>query len=299
MDSASIRRDTVGQLHTAVRARGECRGTFGELLQGVLPDNRHFLVTLPITTRSVVEFEPSPTDHIAARADHKSKSCRAVRDYLQLLGLPPGGILHFDSALPVGKGLASSSADMVAAIRAAAACYCREAAPELIELILRFIEPTDGVMYDGIVSFYHREVMLDEKLGAVPHFAILSVDRGGECDTLQFNRVRREIPATTRGEYDMLLSRMKAAIREGDVRTMGTIATRSCELSQATNPHPHFEALRSIGAEIDALGTVATHSGTCIGLLLDATRTSATMQAAYAIEQLAARGIETRQFTTA
>ncbi|WP_322047732.1 GHMP kinase [Paraburkholderia sp. J67] len=303
MDTASLQQDSLRQPDCATRTRGECPGTFGELLQGVLPDNRHFLVTLPIAARSVVEFEPAPTDRITASIGHKTKSCRAVQDFLRIFGMPPGGVLHFMSGLPVGKGLASSSSDMVAAIRAAAKHYRLEAAPEIIELILRFIEPTDGVMYDGIVSFFHREVMLDEKIGPAPRFTIVSADRGGECNTLQFNRIRRETPPVVQQEYAELLERLKTAVRAHDMRSIGVIATRSCELSQTANPHPHLGVMQKLCADLGALGLVATHSGTCLGLLLDANtkraEREAAQQASIALDRLAWHGIETRQFTTA
>jgi uncharacterized protein involved in propanediol utilization len=299
VDTVSEQQDLSRPPDAAARARGECPGTFGELLQGVLPDNRHFLVTLPIAARSVVEFEPAGTDRITASIGHKTKSCRAVQCFLGMFGMPPGGVLHFMSGLPVGKGLASSSSDMVAAIRAAARHYRLDAAPELIELILRFIEPTDGVMYDGIVSFFHREVMLEEKIGPTPRFTIVSADRGGECNTLQFNSIRRETPAAVQQEYAELLDRLKGAVRAHDLRTIGAIATRSCELAQTANPHPHLGVMQKLCADLDALGLVATHSGTCLGLLLDAGTSQPQPQAALALERLAWHGIETRQFTTA
>ncbi|KVE95202.1 GHMP kinase [Burkholderia vietnamiensis] len=278
--------------------RGECHGTFGELMQGVLPDNRHFLVTLPVNLKSVVEFEITDADRVAVDVGFKTKACRAVQDYLRLHGLPPGGMLHFKSMFAVGKGLASSSADMVAAIRAAAYAYGRTPAPETIESILRAIEPTDGVMYDGVVSFYHREVKLDERLGKTPALVIVSADRGGECDTIEFNRKKRDPSAEVRDEYRGMLMRMKAAVRAQDLRELGEISTRSCQLSQAFNPHPHIDVLRKLRAETDALGLVATHSGTCVGLLYDANAPETATAAAYAQARLQVRRIESIQYTT-
>ncbi|KGB92166.1 MULTISPECIES: GHMP kinase [Burkholderia] len=278
--------------------RGECHGTFGELMQGVLPDNRHFLVTLPVNLKSVVEFEITGSDHVAVDVRFKTKACRAVQDYLRLHDLPPGGMLHFKSMFAVGKGLASSSADMVAAVRAAAYAYGRTPAPETIESILRFIEPTDGVMYDGIVSFFHREVKLDERLGKTPPLVIVSADRGGECDTIEFNRKRRDPSAEVCDEYSRMLARMKTAVRDLDLPQLGEIATRSCELSQSFNPHPHIGILRTLRNETNALGLVATHSGTCVGLLYDANAAETGASAAHAQARLHAHRIESIQYTT-
>jgi len=280
------------------RAAGECNGTFGELLQGVLPGERHFLVTLPVNLKSIVEFEPMLIDSVVATAASKTKSCRAVRDYLRLCGSRRGGRLHFRSTFPVGKGFASSSADMVAAIRAAACAYGLVASPETIEAVLRGIEPTDGVMYDGIVSFYHREVRLDERLGATPGLVIVAADRGGQCDTIEFNRIRRDTPGAMCLEYRDMLEGVKNALRTTDLRMLGTISSRSCELSQAFNPHPYIDTLRALRAETDALGLVATHSGTCIGLLYDALDTECSAKTEHTLRRLRALRIESYQYTT-
>ena len=92
--------------HLSPFPKGECHGTFGELMQGVLPDDRHFLVTLPVNLKSIVEFEITHSDHVAVDVGFKTKACRAVQDYLRLHDLPPGGMLHFKSMFAVGKGLA-------------------------------------------------------------------------------------------------------------------------------------------------------------------------------------------------
>lgn len=127
---------------------------------------------------------------------------------------------------------------------------------------------------------------------------IVSADRGGECDTIEFNRKKRDPSAEVRDEYRGMLMRMKAAVRAQDLRELGEIATRSCQLSQAFNPHPHIDVLRKLRAETDALGLVATHSGTCVGLLYDANAPETATAAAYAQARLQVRRIESIQYTT-
>src|SRR5690348_2801572 len=94
-------------------------GTFGELLQGALPDGTDFLVTMPIARWSTARFllEPSVSD-VHVRPAHKTKSRRLVEAMLGRYGVCGGGFLLLDSDLPEGKGLASSSADLVATARA-------------------------------------------------------------------------------------------------------------------------------------------------------------------------------------
>ncbi|MCR5942554.1 hypothetical protein FG152_17215 [Ochrobactrum sp. XJ1] len=137
----------------------------------------------------------------------------------------------------------------------------------MIEDSLRTIEPSDGVMYDGVVSFFHRDVSLDEKLGKLPRMIVVGVDRGGKCDTIQFNAQHREIAPQIKKQYMVLLSEMKRAIKTADERLIGKIATRSSELSQFSNPHPYYHLMRELQETTGAIGLVAAHSGTYLGLL--------------------------------
>src|SRR4029079_11819053 len=97
--------------------------------------------------------------------------------------------LELESNIPIGKGLASSSADLVATARAIDDCFKLGMSEEILKMFLRQIEPTDGVMYPGVVSFYHRQVQLREFLGQLPGLTIVSIDEGGEVDTVEFNKI--------------------------------------------------------------------------------------------------------------
>jgi L-threonine kinase len=66
-------------------------------------------------------------------------------------GLPGGGTLILQSRLPEGKGHASSSADLVATVRATDATGVTPTRRQ-IESMLATIEPSDGVMYSGVVE---------------------------------------------------------------------------------------------------------------------------------------------------
>jgi len=275
---------------------GECHGTFGELIQGVLPSGRHFLVTLPINVKSVVEYMATETRTVEANFHNKSKSVSAVKKYLQMHGLHPGGSLRFRLTFPAGKGLSSSSADMVASIRATANYFKLDASPEIIESILREIEPTDGVMYDGVVSYYHREARLEEKIGRAPRLVIISADRGGECNTIEFNKNKQSVSLEMKFEYEAMLAAIKHAILNNDLTLLGRLSTRSSELSQLSNPNPHFALMNQLRADTDALGIAATHSGTCLGLLYSIDDPEHLAKASLALNHLTSRDIDCNKF---
>lgn len=249
---------------------GKAFGTFGELLQGVMSEcDLDFLVTFPIAcfaratfisdfSRSDVEVSPS----------FKSKSKKTAELLLQKFDLHPGGRLVIESDIPVGKGLASSSADLVATARAISACFHLSLTEEQMEGVIRLIEPSDGVMYPGVVSFYHKRVQLREYIGTLPPLTVASLDEGGQVDTIQFNKIPKPYSAEEKKKFDRLLNTITKAIRDQDIEMIGNVATQSAILNQMLRPKKYLHDMIQICDEVDGLGILATHSGSCLGILL-------------------------------
>jgi L-threonine kinase len=245
-------------------------GTFGELLQGALPEESgDFLVTFPIQRYTRATFSVEPQDgSLSVSPPVKQKSLKLARLILEHYGLPCRGSLEVASDIPEGKGLASSSADLVATARALASCYDLPISYQQLEAFLRVIEPTDGVMYPGVVAFYHQKVTLKEFLGQLPPLTVVSIDEGGVVDTVEFNRRPKGYCAEERKEFLALLHGIKGCIERGDLEGLGRITTRSAVMNQRLNPKQNLEDLIEISREVGALGVVTAHSGTCVGVLL-------------------------------
>jgi uncharacterized protein involved in propanediol utilization len=260
-----------GQITGVLRGVGVSFGTFGEVMQGALPgDNTDFLVTLPISKWSMAEITLWPGDGpVRAEPSDKRKSLDAAQLALARFGVSCSGLLTVASTLPEGKGMASSSADLVATMRAIADALGVPLSPTTTEDLLRLIEPTDGLMYRDSVAFYHRRVELCRQLGPLPPLTIVGVDDGGQVDTVDFNASRLAITPGERREYAGLLDRLTIALPAGDIAEVGAVATRSALMNQARCPKRHLDGMLDISGQIDALGVVVAHSGTMTGLLLD------------------------------
>ncbi|MER5570666.1 kinase [Streptomyces goshikiensis] len=244
-------------------------GTFGELLQGALPDDGpDFLVTLPIARWATATFEyNSARDGVEVFPAAKSKA-RRVAETVLARAAGGGGTLTLSGSLPEGKGLASSSADLVATARAVGSALGTDMPPPLIEDLLRQIEPTDGVMYPGVVAFEHRNVALLARLGVLPPMTIVGIDEGGTVDTVAFNRIPKNFTAEERHEYARLLDEARTALRAGDVAAIGRVATRSAHLNQRLCRKRTLSAMTALSAEIGGVGVVTAHSGSTIGLMI-------------------------------
>ncbi|MDN4524099.1 kinase [Fictibacillus fluitans] len=250
--------------------QGSAFGTFGELLQGVRNDNdKDFLVTLPIAKFSHAAFTCIPTvDSLAIYPSNKLKSLNLANNILRHYNLPAGGHLYIHSNLPIGKGFASSSADLVAVIRAISDCFQIHIPLETAQSFLAEIEPTDGVMYEGVVSFYHREVELCKFIGQLPPLSIVGIDEGGIVDTVEFNRIPKNFSSVDKVYYEELLKDLTIAIESGNEEAIGRVSTISAMMHQKIRPKRTLNHVLAICEEVKGLGIAIAHSGTCIGILL-------------------------------
>ncbi|PEM18979.1 GHMP family kinase ATP-binding protein [Bacillus wiedmannii] len=247
----------------------ESNGTFGELLQGVLLNDKNFLVTLPIKLSSKALFFPdTKSSEVFVYPQRKEKVKMAVKLILKEININTGGTLIIDSNIPEGKGLASSSADISAALKAIlhASDYVIE--PKILEDIMRKIEPTDGIMYDECVSFYHKEVELHQKLGQLPSMLIIGIDEGGTVNTIDFNKGTTSYSFEEKVNFQKLISELEAAIFEQDLYKIGSISTRSSILNQKKLFKKNLDLFLEFNSLKSVCGTVVAHSGTMIGTIV-------------------------------
>jgi uncharacterized protein involved in propanediol utilization len=248
--------------------KGSCNGTFGELVQGVLGE-RPFLITLPIPTlRSEAVFIPNITDSEITGSRSNTKAIEACKKLVQWFGIKGGGHLHIHSNIPIGKGMASSSADIVAAIKAVAHSYSLPLTEDIISTIASEIEPTDGVMYDDVVAYDYLHGQLIERLGPMPPFVLIGIVAGGMVDTIQFNQLPKSYDWQERNKFLEAYELVKAGIRKKDLSFICKATTISANINQKILPKPYFSEFKRLSFECQG-GLIAAHSGTVLGILLD------------------------------
>lgn len=248
--------------------KGSCNGTFGELVQGIIGE-RPFLITLPIPSlRSHAVFFPDPAISEIRGPLSKVKAIKAGRLLLQWFGIEGGGFLEICSNIPIGKGLASSSADIVAAMRAVAQSYSLPLTKEIISTISAMVEPTDGVMYEQIVAYDYIHGELLESFGVLPPFTIVGIDTGGIVNTIKFNQVPKEYDRHDEKQFVKAYELVKKGCRESNLSFICKAATISARVNQKLLPKPVFNEFIKL-AQVYEGGIVIAHSGTMIGILID------------------------------
>lgn len=245
---------------------GFSAGTFGELVFGAI-DHTSFLITLPIPwgTRAVFVHDPRSSLEIWPAYRHKAR--RAVELLLAEWGKPIGGQMVIQSSLPIGKGMASSSADIVAACRACAAFFGRQLTSRDIARISAAIEPTDGIMYPGLVAFDPMRGVLLERLGSAPPAMIIGVLGHGRINTEDHHRQQEPYANSHQDRLKEALRLAREGIRGKNARLLGQAGRISAELEWERSGDPSIQSLLAI-AERENVGVVIAHSGTVRGFLV-------------------------------
>ncbi|MBO6720029.1 MAG: kinase [Rhizobiaceae bacterium] len=284
---------------------GRAMAHHGELLQGVFEgaDGRlhRGLITLPLAAQqSLVTFWPAGEDDIRTRPADRGKAARAAALTLEHLGFANvGGDLTIESDIPVGHGYGSSTADVMAAIRAAAAAAGATLRRSTIcRLAVEAEGASDAIAYgDQTVLFAHREGRILEHFGGeYPPLVVVGFRTGGArpIDTLSLPRARYDGQEIE--QFRVLRGLASHAIRQQDPRLIGRVATASARISQHHLAKPRFEAVAELARAHGACGVQVAHSGTLMGVLFDADEggvTTRTTALAKTLRQAGFKGIVT------
>ncbi len=250
---------------------GVCHGTLGELVQGPVIDEGELqigLISLPLQKYSWMHFVRDCAGDPAAELPDKSKCRRAITLYLDHYGLgrPTGHWLH-DSELLLGKGMASSTADIVACIRCLDRLFAQQSPLSLMADILRQVERSDSVFLDRYALYLSAQQKVLRCFDHDPQFHVCYIDEGGCVDTEAMSARLLAHYRTRLVDYERNLKHVVDAFEEGDRGTIARCATRSAELAQAVLPKRHLDAMLARFEHFGAAGIVVAHTGSLIGYL--------------------------------
>ena len=264
--------------------RGHCVAHHGELLQGVFAGPQGgtpALITLPCPAfEARALFDARPMSRLTVcpgrpggASDDYRKALAAARlalEHFREAGV--GGVLRLDSRIPRGRGLGSSTAEVIAVIRAVADALGRSLSGTAVaRLAVAAEEASDALMFDEPVLFASQHGAVLEYLpGTLPAFRVLGLDaepEGPGVDTLTFRR-----PAYDRDElacFELLRAAARRALRDADPRLLARVATASTRIDLRHRPNPVIAMLLERHQDWGAVGVQRAHSGTVTGLLFD------------------------------
>lgn len=252
-------------------------GHHGEILQGLFRDRdghtHRGLVTLPLPRRFVVATVRRREAGSALLVPrHKSKAGRAVELLLaDLQREPPPIELTLNSNIPEGYGLGSSTADVVASIRAVAKFMgTAVSAGDIFRLAVRAESASDSTMFGRRARLAcQREAILLERFSSrLPAFSLLSLNSAPDnpVNTLEFAPANYSAEETD--EFEELRKLLRRAIDRDRPDLLGNVATSSALINQRYLPQPNFDAILHVARRMKALGVQVAHSGRMVGIML-------------------------------
>lgn len=283
---------------------GVCHGTLGELYQGPLrsgPDPDIAVVSFPVDRYSWVYFTPDAAPSVpppgspppprpealpgpapeagpAVPAPEAvtgprpgplgEKTRHAVRLLLERTGrtLPPGRLSAY-SELTVGAGMASSTADIVAALRCLFRVLSLPEDPAAVRDVLAAIERADSVFLDEFALHLSARHTVVRRLGTGVVFHTAYVTEPGTVDTASTTPVLLRHYRRRGDEYERCLTDLLKGFSTRDAPAVARAATASAVLSQEVLPKHTFAAVLAHRDEFGADGVFVAHTGSLVGYL--------------------------------
>lgn len=245
-------------------------GSCGELIQGFYGGNE-LLVSYAIDCYSTVSLEAS--EHYKLSINHQNeKAVIAFRKACELFGLDSGNfVIDIRSDIPVGKGMASSTADIVGVLAAVAAYAGKPIDPVWLGQMAAEIEPTDNIMFDEWVLFNHLKGEVVEELSSFGDLSVLVLEMDDTVDTKELREAGAFSKSNKPNPSDAL-SILREAIDKEDLIKLGQAMNLSAVENQIVLEKPFLNELIALANDCGMVGVNTSHSGTVLGVVFESDR---------------------------
>jgi uncharacterized protein involved in propanediol utilization len=256
---------------------GHAPAHHGEVMQGMFYSSEgtveHGLVTLPCPLFGArARFRPLRSGPLTVEPGDRSRARLAARLTLDALGRSGwGGAVRIESDVPLCWGCGSSTADVLATVRATADAFDTVLPPDWIaRLCVASETASDSLMYGparAVLFAQRRGSTLLDLGGPLPPLLVLGFNTEGNrgVETLVLPPCRYsawEIEA-----FRPLLGLLRRAVERQDAALLGRVATASTTIMQGHRPKRGMPELLRLAADVGALGVQVAHSGTVAGFL--------------------------------
>jgi uncharacterized protein involved in propanediol utilization len=259
----------------------------GELIQGALPGNKRFLVSNKSSqffkSRTAVEINDSIKPQ---RLNYKSQQAiesfwsafsnkKKVTDISKLYFKQEGNI-------PIGKGLSSSSADVLGVLAALTAFYKTGYTSEQLYDMAAAVEPTDPCLHTSNLLFKQDTGEITYALAPLPYQLIyFDSDKNTQVDTIALSK-RINYSESQQQEFETICSSILEATIRADYESFNLCLNKSAEINEIFLPKKGFNVLQDFAIE-NKVGLFVAHSGTYMGFVIEPSRLNDVKEKAEAL----------------
>lgn len=253
-----------------MKSYGICPASCGEFVQGII-DDEEYLCSYAINMYSKVCIEEKLKDINLGR--HKSRI--AIEKVFEKFNLPKKDTknisLNINSKIPVGKGMASSTADIGATIKATLSLIDKDLNSEEISKLAAEIEPTDSIFINKNSIFNPLNGTVIKYLGNITNAKVIILEPNKVLDTMKI-RMRKDY-SKLKIENKEIIKKSFALLEEGlkkdDLSLVGDACTLSSLANENIEKKEYLNEIIKISKLYGAYGVNIAHSGTVIGILID------------------------------
>lgn len=248
----------------------------GELMQGALPGNKRFLVSNKSSrffkSRTEIGIGNLTKQKIL---NHKSQKTielfwSSLPDKKQAVDISKLYVKQ-EGNIPVGKGLSSSSADVLGLLDALSRFYNTGYSTEQLYNLAAVIEPTDPCLHTCNLLFNQDKGEITQPLSFLPYQLIyFDSDENTQVDTIALSQLIN-YSESQQHEYERLCKRIIRATAENDYESFNFCLTKSAEINQFFIQKKGFHVLQDFAIE-NKVGLFVAHSGTYMGLVIEPSR---------------------------
>lgn len=253
-----------------MKAYGTCPASCGEFVQGIL-DNEEYLCSYAVDIYSTATVEEKLED--VQRGPYKSRM--AIKSVFKRFGISVRECrnisLQIDSDIPVSKGMASSTADIGATIKATLTLINKSLSDEEIAKLAAKIEPTDSIYLDKNSIFNPITGEVIKPLGNVKNARVIILE---PQKTLSTKRIRsipdyEERKISNKGVIKEAFNLLEQGITKNDLDLIGRASTLSSLANENIHKKHQLNKIIEISNSYGAYGVNVAHSGTVVGIIID------------------------------